>query len=66
VGNLKLIAYIITKDNKYIRECPYEWRKPIWDICCATLKQLDSEQYILSRGFVKLLIGDLKYGSKKW
>jgi len=50
-----LIAYIYTGDAIYRRKCNIqEMRRPIWKICAETMKQLHSEQWLLSRGFEKL------------
>jgi len=49
---LKLTARIITGSAEYFKELNLQqMRTGINKICCETLNQLDSEQYILSRGF---------------
>lgn len=51
---IKLSARIITGNAEYVRDCPNEWRKTLPKICCETMNQLESEQYILSKGFVRV------------
>lgn len=48
-------AVIITGDARYEKELSMNhWMAPIWKICTETMKQLNSEQYILSKGFKKV------------
>ena len=52
---LKIIAIIITKDRRYEKVLDNNYaRNSIAAICTDTLKQLDSEQYILQKGFRKI------------
>jgi hypothetical protein len=51
---LEIKAIIITGACRYEKVLHLNYmRSPIWKICTETLKQLDSEQYILQKGFKK-------------
>ena len=48
-------AIIITGNARYEKEISMNhWVSPIWKICTETINQLNSEQYILAKGFKKV------------
>ena len=49
----RLVVRIITAKEEWLREAPYEIDRPIWLLGAQTLRQLDSPQWLLSRGFRK-------------
>jgi hypothetical protein len=50
--NLKLTARIITGAAEYTKELRLEqMRRPIYKLCCETMAQLESEQFIAQEGF---------------
>ena len=52
---LKITAIIITKGNRYEKVLNNNYaRSSIAAICTDSLKQLNSEQYILQKGFKKV------------
>jgi hypothetical protein len=51
----RLSARIITGKAEYVMELHLNYmRSPIWKIGCETQKQLESEQYILQKGFKRI------------
>lgn len=51
----KMRAIIITGSARYEKELSMnQWVSPIWKICTETNNQLNSEQYILAKGFKKV------------
>jgi hypothetical protein len=48
-----LTVRIQTATDCYSREAPYEVYRPIWALGFETMNQLESPQYLLSRGFKK-------------
>ena len=50
----RMMAVIITGYVRYEKELNMNyWVSPIWKICTETMNQLNSEQYILAKGFKK-------------
>lgn len=49
-----IVARIITGKSEWIREVPHEKKRPIWKICAETQKQLESEQWLKSKGFIRI------------
>lgn len=55
---MKLRAVIITGSSRYEKELHDGYmRRPIWKICTETMKQLESEKYIVEQlGFTKVSV----------
>lgn len=52
---ISLKAVIITGSARYEKELhPCQMRLPIWRLCAETMKQLESEQWILAQGFKRV------------
>jgi len=52
---LKLKARIITANCVYTKDLHHcQLTSPIWKITVETMKQLESEQYLKQKGFVKI------------
>jgi hypothetical protein len=50
-----LKAVILTGGVRYEKELHWgHFATPIWVLCTETMRQLESEQYILAKGFVKI------------
>jgi glycine betaine/choline ABC-type transport system substrate-binding protein len=51
----RMKAVIITGSARYEKELSMNyWVSPIWKITTETMNQLNSEQYILAKGFKKV------------
>jgi hypothetical protein len=50
-AGIKLTCAIITGSARYERDCPNEWRKSFNKIGVETMAQLESEQYLMQKGF---------------
>jgi hypothetical protein len=52
---MKIKAVIITGSAQYEKQInPSAFNRPIWKLTVETMKQLDSEQYILQKGFKRV------------
>ena len=52
---IKLKAKIITANAIYTKDLKHcQMTSPIWKITVETMKQLESEQYILGKGFKRI------------
>jgi hypothetical protein len=50
----RITVRILTANEEWSREAPYEVYRPIWALGFETMNQLESPQYLLSKGFKKI------------